>query len=376
MVFSHFGTGRARSRLVPFEARGFFSFFIVHLLSQADRPGYLVAHLHAEPTLGRRNRQITIAQASDEVEGLLDGLLLGQAQGVFLDVLLDGRPDVGRGPEEAVGRHEALEPLVWALEVVGVDEELEPSRQVREVREDRAREKLLPQGLPEALDLAEGLGVLGPALDVPDALAPELLLEFRRPSPGGVLPALVREDLPGRAVGRDAALEGFHDELALLVVGQGVADDEARVVVHEGRKVDALVLAQEKREDVRLPELVGLGSFEAPLGVLTRSQDRLFRKQPLLVKDPADLGLRYAERLEAREDVTDAARAVVGVLALEASDGFAARVGLRLLLALDRRLRRAQALHAQKAVAPNPRTECRRPDPVRNGYVAVSRTPL
>ena len=54
------------------------------------------------------------------------------------------------------------------------------------------------------------------------------------------------------------------------MVGERVGDDEARVVVHERREVQALVATEQEREDVRLPELVGLGALEAPWRVLTR----------------------------------------------------------------------------------------------------------
>jgi hypothetical protein len=55
------------------------------------------------------------------------------------------------------------------------------------------------------------------------------------------------------------------------VVGQRKRHDVPRVVVHEADQVEALVLAKQKREDVALPELVGLRSLEAPGRVLARS---------------------------------------------------------------------------------------------------------
>ena len=113
--------------------------------------------------------------------------------------------------------------------------------------------------------------MLRSALDVADPLAAQLALEVGLAAPRGVLAALVGEDFAGRAVRGDAATERLHHELGALMMRERVGDDEARVVVHEGREVEALVATQEKREDVRLPELVGLGALEAARWVLARS---------------------------------------------------------------------------------------------------------
>ena len=85
------------------------------------------------------------------------------------------------------------------------------------------------------------------------------------------------------------------------------------MVVHEADEVQALVLAQEKREDVALPELVGLRSLEAPGWVLTRSCRRLLLDETCLVKDGADLRLAHTEALETREHVAYPTGAVLGV---------------------------------------------------------------
>lgn len=71
------------------------------------------------------------------------------------------------------------------------------------VREDGPREKLLPHRLPETLDLAARLRVMRPALHMPDAVAPQLLLEVRRAAPRRVLTSLIGEDLLRRSVLRD-----------------------------------------------------------------------------------------------------------------------------------------------------------------------------
>src|SRR5205814_5929976 len=108
-------------------------------------------------------------------------------------------------------------PLMRAAEVVGLDEEADPPLAVLEVREDRPREKLLPQRLPEALDLAQRLRMVRPALDVPDALAAQLFLEIRVTAPGHVLAPLVRQHLPRSAVLRDPTSQRFQHQRRALV---------------------------------------------------------------------------------------------------------------------------------------------------------------
>ncbi|HTD57753.1 MAG TPA: hypothetical protein VK672_02560, partial [Solirubrobacteraceae bacterium] len=125
-------------------------------------------------------------------------MLERQPQRVGLHVLLDRRSHVRRRLEEAVRGREPLDTLVRALEIVGVDVEPQPPVAIGVVAEDRARQELLPERLPETLHFAQRLGVLWAALDVPDTLTPELLLEVGLAAPCRVLPALVRQDLLGR----------------------------------------------------------------------------------------------------------------------------------------------------------------------------------
>src|SRR5262245_26675057 len=102
------------------------------------------------------------------------------------------------------------------------------------------------------------------ALDVLDVVLPQSLFEVRPASPRGVLRAVVRQYFARCPESRHSALESLQHELLALVVRECVAHDEARVVVHEGRHVQSLVASQQEREDVRLPELIGLSALEAP----------------------------------------------------------------------------------------------------------------
>jgi hypothetical protein len=287
---------------------------IAFLLWQIDGLGLLVAQLHAQAALGGGNRQLAVAEPADQIEWLARRLLVGEPRGVVGNALLDRRAHLGCRLEEAVGGHEPSERLVGALEIVGVDEESEPARAVREVGKHRARQEFVPQGLPEALDLAERLRVLRPTLDVANAVAPQLALEIRLSPPGGVLPPLVGENLFRSSVGGDAARKRLHHQRRALMVGERVGYDEARVVVHERRQVETLMASQQKREDVRLPELVGSGSLEAPRRTLSRLRRLARLDEARLVEDPANVRLADAEPLETGEQVANAARPVLGVL--------------------------------------------------------------
>ena len=132
-----------------------------------------------------------IAELPDDVEGLARRLLEREPQRVRRDLALDLGAHVARRAKVPVRRDCAVERLMRSMEVVVLDEVLEPVLRVDVVREDRAAEKLVPQGLPEALDLAERLRVLRPAADVLDAQALERDLEFGLAPPHRVLPAVV-----------------------------------------------------------------------------------------------------------------------------------------------------------------------------------------
>jgi hypothetical protein len=150
-----------------------------------------------------------------------------EAQRVVGDLLLDGGAHVRRGAEEPIGRHQSTERLVWTLKVVGLDEQTHATHAVGEVGKHGLREKLVPERLPETLNLAERLGMLRAALDVLDALAPQLLLELRLAAPRRVLPSLVRQDFARRPVVLDSATQCVHHELALLMMSERVGHEKA-----------------------------------------------------------------------------------------------------------------------------------------------------
>jgi hypothetical protein len=144
-----------------------------------------------EALLAGGDRQPLIAQLTDDVKRLARLLFEREAQRVRRDLFLDRLAHVRRGSKESIGRYEPVERLMRPLEVVVREVVLEPPLSVDEVREHRAAQKLLPQRLPETLDLAQRLRMLGPATDVLDAVALEHLLELGAPAPHHVLTTVV-----------------------------------------------------------------------------------------------------------------------------------------------------------------------------------------
>src|SRR5260370_13301953 len=91
------------------------------------------------------------------------------------------------------------------------------------------------------------------------------------------------------------------------MMSERVRDDEPRVIVDERCQVNPLVASQKKREDVRLPELIRTRPLEPAFGMFS-FLDRLRRRdEALLVKNPPDLRLPHANRLEPRHRAAEAA---------------------------------------------------------------------
>ena len=250
--------GERRRRGAPWR----FGFVVEEAAARRDRIVVLLVHgnglcgiakLDAQCAAGGRDAEVLVAQATHQVERLLRRLLLGEAQRIGLHLRFDGGADVRRRPEEAIGRHQTLDALMRALEVVVLDEQPEAPQAVREVSEHCLAQKLLPQRLPKSLDLAERLGMLRTALAVCDAVSAELLLKLGLTAPRRVLATLVGEHLPRLPVLRDAALESLDEQTRFLVVGHRPRHQVARVVVHEANQVHTLMAAQLEREDVALP---------------------------------------------------------------------------------------------------------------------------
>jgi len=95
--------------------------------------------------------------------------------------------------------------------------------------------------------------MMRPALDVADPMTLELGLELGTTAPAGVLPALVGQDLARYAVLGNATRQRLQHQRAALMMGERQTHQITRVIVQECRDIQPLVLAQQEREQIRLP---------------------------------------------------------------------------------------------------------------------------
>jgi hypothetical protein len=234
-----------------------------------------------------------------------------------------------RGAKIPIRRHQSFQRLVRPLEIVPVDIEPEPPLAILQIGKHRPRQALIPERLPEALDLPQRLRMLRPRLEVPHSLSAQLLLERRRAPPGRVLPPVVGQHFLRDPILRHRILKCVEHEKGLLLPLQGPPHQEARVVVEKGGQVEPLMAAQEKAENVRLPELVRLRPLKPSR---RRGRSRHCRRpgQSRLVQQPAHFRLADPDRLEPPQHVSDPPRPVLRVRLLQRHHRLAPRILCRL----------------------------------------------
>ena len=199
---------------------------------------------------------------------------------------------------------------------------------VLKVGEHRAREQLFPQRLPEPLDLAAGLRVMRTALHVHDAMALQLRLELGAPAPGGVLAPLIGQDLPRRSIVCDATGERLEHQHASLVMRHRKTHQVARVIVQERGNINALMAPQEERKEVRLPQLVRLGTFEVlHLNLPAHSPLGHLRLDAFGSQHPAHRRLGGAKPQKSAHHIADAAAAGRRRLRVRCEDRLRALIG-------------------------------------------------
>jgi hypothetical protein len=316
--------------------------FITALLHERD-PGVLGTHLHRQGCAAGADGEGLIAQLPGQIKRLQWRLLTREPQRVLGHLRLDARAHRGGGPEEPVGGRQSPQPLVRALEVVVLDKKPHAPMAVLEVREHRAREKLLPQGLPEPLDLPAGLRMMRPALHMLDAVALQLRLELRAAAPGGVLAALIGEDLPRRPVLGNPTAQRFQHQHASLVVRHRQTHQIPGVIVQKGRNVDAFMAAQQEREQIRLPQLVGLRPLEVLHDLLASyPAGHDLRRDAFAPQHPTHRGLGGAKAQKSLHQIPDAASPGLRLLRVRRQHGGGYRTTLT-----RRSLARERALLAQ-----------------------------
>ena len=258
--------------------------------------------------------------AADHVEGRLGFAAQRQFEQVVGNALLDGGTQLGLDLEEAVGGAEAADALMGPLVVVVFDPELDAFAGNLEALELGANQEVLPDRGPEALDLAQRHGVLGPGLEVRDAILLELGREAAGAAPGSVLAAIVREHLLGRLELAGGDPIDLDDGLSRGTAEQVRADDEARIIIQESDEV-GVTATQPEREDVRLPHLVGRGPLEetGPGEVALFGRHRRWHQLGLVQALTHGLGTGREEE-DPAQNLGDALDAEGRVLLLERDD--------------------------------------------------------
>jgi hypothetical protein len=147
----------------------------------------------------------------------------------------------------------------------------------------RSHQELLPDGLPEAFDLAQGHGMMRPTFEVADPILAQLRLEAGGPSPTAVLASLIREHFFGHAVLRHRPAVDLQHVLRRLAAKHVQPYHVAGVIIQKADEVGVLA-SQTKGEDIGLPHLVGSGALEeARSGRITLGLGARLLEQLLLV---------------------------------------------------------------------------------------------
>jgi hypothetical protein len=193
--------------------------------------------------------------AADHVEGRARSTAQSHLQNIFLDARLDGFAQLILDLKEAVGRTEPFDPLMRALVVVISDPKFDPFTRLLKTVELRARQKLLPDTLPEALDLTQGHGMMRPALDMNDAILAQLRFETRGAAPAGVLRPIIGEHLLRRLILAHGHTIDFDGGLSGGTAKEIRAGDVTRIIIQESDEI-SVTAAKPESENITLPKLI------------------------------------------------------------------------------------------------------------------------
>jgi len=325
------------------------------------RPRLRAVDEHLHLTLLGPDHHRLLAQPPHHVERRARFPAERKLQHVLLDAALDHLPELLGNGKEAVGRTQPLQGLMGPPVIVVLHPEPHPLGSRLEAVELRALQELLPDGLPKALDLAQGHGVVRPALQVVHAVLAKLGLETGRAPPAGKLPALVGEHLLGHAVLPHRPTVDLQDVLRRLAPEDVQPDHVAGVIVEEADQVGILA-AQAEGEDVGLPELIRRSALEEArlrgitLGLGTRRLEEL-----VLVEGAAHRLPAPGEEQDAPQELADLLDPEVGMVPLQRDSLPLHRGGHLRARAPGPRLR-LEARFPLGAIPAHPRPECTQAD--------------
>jgi len=257
--------------------------------------------------------------AADHVEGSLGFAAQSDFEQVFLDAGFDGFAQLSGDFEVAIGWTKSLDALMRSLVIVILDPEADAFPGRIEAFELGAGEELLPDRFPEAFDLPQGHGMMGPGFEVMDAVLFHLGLEAGDAAPVHIFATVVGEHFLGGLILAGGDPEHLQDIFGHVAAKEVGADEEARVIIHEPDEV-GIPASEPEGEDVGLPHLVGSSAFEEARThqVATRLGRRF--NQALVVKGFAD-GLRAGrEKEDPPQQLGDAFDAAGGFFLFEFED--------------------------------------------------------
>lgn len=178
-----------------------------------------------------------------------------QFQHVVLNAALDDLAQLLGNGKESIGRAQTLQGLMGPPVIVVLHPQPHPFAGRLEAVKLCALEKLLPDGLPEAFDLAQGHGMMRPALDVANPIFPQFGLETRGPAPARVLSPLIGQHLLGHTVLCYCPAVHLKHMLRRLAAKHVQPDKVAGVVIHEADEIGILA-SEPEGENIALPHLV------------------------------------------------------------------------------------------------------------------------
>jgi hypothetical protein len=155
-------------------------------------------HLHLS-LLGTDDHGL-LAHPPHHVEGTARLPSQRQFQHIVLNAALDDLAQLLGNGKEAIGRTQPLQGLMGPPMVVVLYPQSNPFAGRLEAVKLGALQELLPDGLPEAFDLAQGHGMMRPALNVVHPILAQLRFETGGPTPARELATLVGEHLFRHAV--------------------------------------------------------------------------------------------------------------------------------------------------------------------------------
>jgi hypothetical protein len=227
--------------------------------------GLLVLIRHAEFKFSflRPQDDRLAVHATHHVEGGLGLAAQRQFQKVVLDASGKGFAQLGLNFKKTIRRAKSANALMRSLMVVVFNPELDAFAGHLKALELDPDQKLLPDARPEAFHFAQGHGVMGPGLDVTDPILFQLRFKPTGAPPRGVLTTIIGEHLLWGLIFAHGDPIDFNDGLRRGAAKQIRPHDIPRIVIQIGNEV-GVAAPEAKREDVRLPHLVGGSPFKKP----------------------------------------------------------------------------------------------------------------